>query len=172
MEIVSKLIKIFLIHHRFVQVACTVLEMKTVYLIQYQFLVQKDEFMTVRVINMLYALLLGLWWWGWIWWKGMHIWLGWKWMLFTTINPNSRMRWWLIKWWKWRLNLKTITRFIYSSIYPNCFLMSRCSWWIIIRNLSIASYHCSSSTFTYSIISNFRRTCLSIKQIIRYLSQN
>jgi hypothetical protein len=61
MEIVSKLIQIFLLHHRFVQVASTVLEIKTAYLIQYQFLLQKDEFMTVRVINMLYALLLGLW---------------------------------------------------------------------------------------------------------------
>ena len=38
MEIVSKLIQIFLFHHQFVQVACTVMEMKTVYLFSTSFL--------------------------------------------------------------------------------------------------------------------------------------
>ena len=90
----------------------------------------------------------------------------------TSCWRNCPMRRWLLEWRKRKLHLSTTTSDPNPIIISKCLPMPRCNWWIISRNLSFASCHCSSTTLTYWIISNLGRTSLSVKRIIRYLCQN
>ena len=60
MEIVSKLLKMFLLHHQFVQVNNTVMETETVIQIQYQFLVLKDGSRWMMIVHVGLFLIIGV----------------------------------------------------------------------------------------------------------------
>ena len=85
---------------------------------------------------------------------------------------SNRMRSWLLEWRKRKLHLNANSSAPNPIIISKCLPMPRCNWWIIIRNLSFASCHCSSTTLTYWIISNLGRTRFSIKWRCRNSSQS
>ena len=81
----------------------------------------------------------------------------------------SIIRSWFLEWRKWKLHLSYSTSGHYPIIISKCLLMSRCNWWIIIRNLSFARCYCSKTNLTLRIISTFRRASFLR---LRYLSQS
>ena len=88
------------------------------------------------------------------------------------LSPTKRsnlMRSWLLEWRKRKLHFSTKTSNPNPSRCPKCMPMPRSNWWIISRNLSIASCHCSYTTLSHWIISNLRR---STSKRIRTSSQS